>query len=156
MSGEKYAAALRELTTNKGELTPQRVVKAAADPESPLHKAFDWDDTKAGRKWRIHQARQLIKSIRVVIETSEQTFKVPEYIRNPDKPAKKSGYIRTVTIATEETRAREALIAEFARAGSILTRARQFAKFFGMVADIDRLIDDVTTLRSKAEEHVSQ
>ncbi len=44
-----------------GELTPARVVAAAEDPKSELHKRFDWDDGEAARNWRLSQARQVIR-----------------------------------------------------------------------------------------------
>ncbi len=48
-----------------GVLTPDSVVRAAASPASPLHGYFTWADTEAARAWRLHQARNLIASVRV-------------------------------------------------------------------------------------------
>ena len=39
---------------------------AQSHPDSELHQRFDWDNSEAGPKWRLHQARQLIA--RFVIE----------------------------------------------------------------------------------------
>lgn len=47
------------------ELTPQLVVEVARDPANPLHDRFEWDDSVAGEKYRLSQARQLIRSVRV-------------------------------------------------------------------------------------------
>lgn len=49
-----------------GELTPANVVDAAREDDHPLHDRFEWDDEVAGEKYRLSQARQLI---RVVKET---------------------------------------------------------------------------------------
>jgi hypothetical protein len=48
-----------------GELTPKAVVESARGDDSPLHGHFDWDDAVAGEKWRIEQARDIIRCIRV-------------------------------------------------------------------------------------------
>ncbi|MDI6026721.1 hypothetical protein QBK99_11015 [Corticibacterium sp. UT-5YL-CI-8] len=48
-----------------GELTPSAVVESAREPESPLHGHFDWNDAEAAEKWRVEQARTLIRCIRV-------------------------------------------------------------------------------------------
>ena len=48
-----------------GVLTPDTVLRAASSPRSPLHGYFTWDDTEAARAWRLHQARNLIASVRV-------------------------------------------------------------------------------------------
>ena len=61
---------LDRLHTLHGELKPDDVVHAAQDPESPLHAVFDWEDTRAAHKWRVHQARNLIRSVTVTIEKS--------------------------------------------------------------------------------------
>ncbi len=47
------------------KLTPALVVEVARDPDHPLHHRFEWDDEKAGDKYRLHQARQLIRSVRI-------------------------------------------------------------------------------------------
>lgn len=56
---------------NAGELRPRDVVDAAKDPASPMHTAFEWDDQKAAHQHRLNQARQLVRSIRVVDSAEE-------------------------------------------------------------------------------------
>ena len=56
---------LQALYEEQGELTPSLVVNTARDPEHPLHSRFEWDDSVAGEKYRQHQARQLIRSVRI-------------------------------------------------------------------------------------------
>lgn len=46
-----------------GELHPRAVVDAARDVASILHSQFDWDDTTAAQKYRLHQARTLIRVV---------------------------------------------------------------------------------------------
>lgn len=62
------AAELRKLyKRGKRSLRPARVVAAARDPDSPLHKFFCWDDSKAAAEFRLIQARQLIARVRLTI-----------------------------------------------------------------------------------------
>ena len=56
---------LRELETEKGMLTPYDVVNAARDEKSPLHNSFDWDDSRAGEKYRLMQARIMLATVKV-------------------------------------------------------------------------------------------
>ena len=51
---------------NYGILKPEVVVREAKKKKSPLHGFFEWDDGIAAEKYRIDQARHLIRS--VVIE----------------------------------------------------------------------------------------
>lgn len=51
-----------------GMLHPAEVVEwAGGHPKSALYSKFEWDDSRAGREWRLQQARQLIR-IHVVSE----------------------------------------------------------------------------------------
>ena len=49
-----------------GRLTPDDVVKAAADEKSPLHPHFEWNDSVAAHQFRLDQARMIIRTVRIV------------------------------------------------------------------------------------------
>ncbi len=62
--------AMHELTrikTEVGALTPEIIVAAASDADSPLHALFEWDDEAAAKKWRIYQARIILNNIEVKV-----------------------------------------------------------------------------------------
>jgi hypothetical protein len=84
-----------------GDLTPEMVVTDAENEDSPLHRCFDWDDKKAGDKWRLHQARQLIGSIvvDVVIKDTEQVRAFVN-INYPD--SKERHYVNIIDASTDE------------------------------------------------------
>lgn len=63
-------ANLQEIYDTHGALTPDLVVAEASDPKHPLHHRFEWDNTQAAERWRLHQASALIRSVNVVIERS--------------------------------------------------------------------------------------
>jgi hypothetical protein len=56
---------------NNGRLENADVVDAAKRKTSPLHAAFEWDDTKAAKAYRLDQAGDLIRAIDVVIVKDE-------------------------------------------------------------------------------------
>lgn len=45
---------------------PARLVDESRPEDSPTHQLFEWDDSRAGEQWRVHQARQVIARIQVV------------------------------------------------------------------------------------------
>jgi len=59
-----------EIGENK--ITPEQVLEKAKDENTELHKCFDWNDTSAANKYRLHQARQIIQSFVIVREKEEQ------------------------------------------------------------------------------------
>lgn len=56
---------LTAIRAEHGVLTAPVVVGVARDPGHPLHDRFEWDDTIAGERFREHQARELIRSVRI-------------------------------------------------------------------------------------------
>ena len=53
-------------------LTPESVLAVAKSPRSTLHAYFCWDDTEAARKYREFQAYELIRRVKVTIQTPEK------------------------------------------------------------------------------------
>lgn len=45
------------------QLTPEVLVDEAKSKNHPLHDCFEWNDTKAGKMWRLHQARNIIRCV---------------------------------------------------------------------------------------------
>jgi hypothetical protein len=72
----KITAELKRIAAlHKGRLMPRDVVEEARNPESPLHKSFEWDDTAAAEQWRIEQARRLIQVSVTVLEGSKEPIR---------------------------------------------------------------------------------
>lgn len=64
-------AVYSEITALGDSFSPERIVEAAKDENSELHKCFTWDDTVAAKNWRKHQARMLVAQLVVKAETSD-------------------------------------------------------------------------------------
>jgi hypothetical protein len=52
-------------------LTPQTVLEVAKNPLSLLHEYFTWDDSEAARRYREAQAYELIRRVKVTIESAQ-------------------------------------------------------------------------------------
>lgn len=52
-------------------LTANNLLKKARKKSSSLYQFFDWDDSSAGEKWRLTQARNLINEVKIVVEDKE-------------------------------------------------------------------------------------
>jgi hypothetical protein len=65
------AERLKKIKAQHGSITPRVVVDDAANPRSPLHPCFEWDDETAADNFRLFQARKLIGAI-VVAEIDDQ------------------------------------------------------------------------------------
>ncbi len=54
-----------------GKFTAKEVLAEAESPKSPIHRYFEWDDTKAAKLYRLGQARKMIRCLVVVVEQTE-------------------------------------------------------------------------------------
>jgi len=52
-------------------LTADSLLKKASKKSSSLYEFFDWDDSSAGEKWRLQQARGIINEIKIIVEDKE-------------------------------------------------------------------------------------
>lgn len=61
---------LQKIYDTQQKLTPPVVVNEASDPSSVLHHRFEWDDKVAGHKYRLVQAAELIRSVKITYAKS--------------------------------------------------------------------------------------
>jgi hypothetical protein len=70
-----------EIYKRDGEVKPSVLVDEARPVESPAHKAFEWNDEKAGQEYRLMQARQWIRRVRITVEDrQERLIHVPRIL----------------------------------------------------------------------------
>lgn len=127
-------SVLDQIRQDHGRLTPAIVLEVAADPEHLLHSRFTWDDDEAADRWRLSQARDLIRRCRVVARPGTDT-QGPQTIRAyhslPDEQGR--AYQPAHEVA-EDPVARRILLAEMERDWQTLKRRWQhFAEFADMV-----------------------
>jgi hypothetical protein len=108
-------AALTDIYTTYGELTPQLVVDEARPKGAPLHDRFEWDDKVAGEAYRRVQAGQLIRSVQIEYVPGERKYvRAFASVRQTADPEKR-GYQPTEEIL-EDPLASEILLRECERA----------------------------------------
>jgi len=70
---EKLKTALenviQKIYDSKGEVLASELLEAASDKSEPAHKAFEWDNKKAGHQYRLWQARRYLRIILVRTES---------------------------------------------------------------------------------------
>lgn len=64
---------LMKVRQDHGVLNAKNVVETARPPEHPLHSRFEWDNSVAGESWRLHQASELIRSVRITYKEPDES-----------------------------------------------------------------------------------
>jgi len=76
---------------NKGLIRPEDVVAYAKDENTDLHSRFEWNDDIASVKWRLHQARNIIRMVVIVEENTKESCRM--YVSlNDDRNSETGGY----------------------------------------------------------------
>ena len=110
---------------NDGKLTPQQIVKIAKNKKTKLHSQFEWDNGIAGEKWRLWQARALVRAIVYVDEQEKKSSNVFIHIRNNE-----GQYYQNISVASvdEFEVARDQLLNRAATLSKNAADINQFAK----------------------------
>ena len=143
--------ALTEIAIARGgELRPEDVVAVAHNPLSPLHRYFTWEDEKAAVERRLDQARVLIRSVRVTYHRVEASVQTVAWMRNPDpeKLSTEQGYVAVRSLEGDLLMARQAILAELARAEANLRRARDLAIVLGCQAMVAEYMEGLCDVRA--------
>ena len=107
--GEELA---RIAKANKNRLEAKMVVEEATKKSSVFHDYFEWDDSVAGKEYRLDQARCLIRSIKIIIKHGDEEIEVKQFINirvqnGEDEPARK--YIPSEIIAKDKVLREQAI-----------------------------------------------
>lgn len=131
---------------NGGVAEPEHIVKAAKAKSSPLHAAFDWDDSVAANEWRLNQARSMLRSIQIVSDKpAEQPRRVFEVKRLPateNKPAR-NVYSRLEDIMADPEARAELLARALRELLSFRQRYRQLQELAVVMRSVDEVLENV-------------
>lgn len=143
LSDKDAVVVTRELrrlaAAHEGRIEPAAVVEAARSPRSPLHRHFEWDDTEAATQYRLEQARCLIRSVRVTLDTPSGPLVVRPFVHTPERDA----YCET----GEVMRAKELREALVARALDELHAWQARYRAFAELASIHEALESVLAKR---------
>lgn len=118
-----------------GILNPESVVEFARDATTALHSMFDWDDSEAAEKWRVHQARNLIR-VQVTYEPrADQEMQV--YVSLPQDRDSEGGYRRMVDVLSSEDRRKQLLGMALAELESFKKKYHQLTELAGVFKALD-------------------
>ena len=93
-------------------ITAQEVVAMAEKRDSPLHSYFQWDDARAGHRYRLWQARSLLANIKITVE--DQPARQVRLMVSVPSDRRENGY-QLLSHAIANSDARQELKAEIER-----------------------------------------
>lgn len=118
-----------EIMSIGDDVTPQQVLEKARNENTELHKCFEWDDAIASEKYRLIQARDVIRFL--VIEEETVPTDRPE-VRLMYKTDNTTGYKPIKVIMQDKTEYEKLL--ERARA-----ELRAFKSKYAMLTELEEI-----------------
>jgi hypothetical protein len=128
---------------NGGVLQPEKVVEEARPKTSPLHSNFEWDDSLAGQRYRIWQARQLIRVTVETIDGSDETMDVFVSL-SPDRKNESGGYRILTEVLTNKER-REQMLTD------ALNELETFRQRYERLKELSIVFKAIKKVRSKKD-----
>jgi len=87
-------------TENGGFLRPADVVNYARSEDTALHEMFEWDNTKAAERYRLAQARSVIRVCVIVNENTSE--KIRAFVSLSSDRQAKNGYRAMAEVIDDE------------------------------------------------------
>ncbi|MDB4876470.1 MAG: hypothetical protein JWM41_2916 [Gemmatimonadetes bacterium] len=127
-------------TVNAGSVTPELLVDDAQDEHSPLHPCFEWDDTAAAVKYRLDQARLVLRSITIAV-AEDRRVPVRAFVAVVREDGEKGRAYTSVGVAMSSPAMREQLLGSALREiqswRSRYSRLQELAAVFAAVDQLD-------------------
>lgn len=134
---KKVAAELERIRkAHGGILRPADVVREAKAKTSPLHKCFEWDDSKAAARFRLEQARQIIRCTVTLVGTDPTPIRA--YASLESDRASGDSYREITSVVSSRTHYEELLAQGLREANSWAARYQRFKELGGIVREIRR------------------
>jgi hypothetical protein len=125
-----------------GEITAEELVADAKRPTSPLHELWDWDVQRSAERDWLRRGRDILAVYHVDVMYRQQVVSYPQYVRNPDAPARTQGMIAVPVLRTDPAASRRTIQMELTRVIQLLTgRVRSLCIALGYAADYEQFIE---------------
>ena len=139
---QALAAAIEACRDADGVIKKEAVVAAAKDTANVLHGEFPWDLEVAAQIAWLARAGELIKECREIVVYGKRQIAIPTYI-----PATtRSGYVRTLSVASNAALKKQALDAEVERIKQAIHRAMSLAIAFSLEAQFEEMLEKVVEI----------
>lgn len=141
---ERYGMRIESLRDSEGTVEPEVLVADGEDPSSPLHDAFEWDDPKAAHKYRITQARKVLRSIEVeIVEEPEQEPQRVRAFYNVDTDKDTQAYVDIDTVRSNKTYREQIIEKALGELQGWRRRYEQYKEFSPVVEAVDAVTEQI-------------
>lgn len=133
-------ATLEAHYESHGRLVAAELVEAAADPGHPLHQMFEWRDDEAAARWRVHQARQMIRQVTINVISSRgegDDFRIRTWIASRSAVgAGAVGYLPEAEVRGDPAQRERVLRQMLRELNALRRRYRHLSEFWAALGEL--------------------
>lgn len=142
---ERELSALYE---KNGKLTAEIVIQEAKQKTHPLHEFFTWDNKEAAINFRLEEARMMIRTVKITINTGVTNVTVRKYVNirttetdqvNPY--GKKSEYTEIKDVLNDEEKKQMMFVQAVSELNAFRNKYHSLQIFERLFAEIDNIIN---------------
>jgi len=148
-NAQRVGSELEAIYEEHGKLTPPLIVEDARNDERETHKLIEWDEATAAEKYRLEQARYIMRNIIVVqstpnLEEPKEEQKIIKFraFENVETEEQERYFMpMQVAVSREDTRnymLKQAMMA-----------LQSFRQKYGMITDLAAVIDAIDALEQQ-------
>jgi hypothetical protein len=100
MTNKELGDYLDDIRRRHGQLTREIVLDEATDPDSPLHKYFEWDDDRASHQYRLAQAGTLLRIVKLP-PMGEKAHDVRRFLAVRASGVSRADYVPTTEVLAD-------------------------------------------------------
>ena len=145
VDAQKAGEYLSGLAEERKGLQPKDIVEESRDKKALLHPCFDWNDDTAAEKYRIEQAKAIVRSISVTVLDADVPpvrafLSITE--REPDEPGRNRVYMSTRTLM-ENAETKDEILKQ------ALMELLSFKRKYSHLEVFSTLFDEVEAIQEK-------
>lgn len=135
-------AVVEEVERENGIVTPDAFLNKARADDSPIHSMFTWDDSVAAEKYRLQEARNIIRCLSVTIIKSDDAPKsYTAYVNIAEK--KNEGKYLNINDAFEDDDTRSIVL------GRALKELEAFANKYSLLEELEEVFTAINEFKEK-------
>lgn len=131
--------------------TPEAILELARNENTELHGCFEWDDSVAAEKYRLTQAREIVRLLVVAKDDEIQDAETPKYIRAYHRTRSAGGYENIHKILDSRDKKLELVDNAYRDLIAFSNKYTTLSDVTGFKAAMDSAADSLRRCRENAE-----
>ncbi len=145
LAPEDVGKELKKIHAKSGVITAEAIVSAATRTTSPLHEHFQWDNDIAANKYRLEQARHLIRCIRVTMEQSDDL--PAKLVRVYINPLNEGTYHTIVDVMSNDDLRNSALKKVLWEIKAMAAKNQEYEDLFGVLVEAEGKVQELVVTK---------